>query len=678
MSMGSIILVIVLVAALSAAVFAYLILSSNTGSLKVDIGGQAPRASGGEDNSPEKGFKQRLQGLAITTAGVLGVITARLWGMQLLSSDDYAELAESNRTRTVTTRAPRGRIIDRNGIELVSNRPSLAVVGEKDLLDDEVKVRLLANLLGMPYVAVRRKIQSETEGAQNLRTIAADVSLRQVAYMGEHPDIFTGASVEERTQRIYPLGDLCAHVLGYTGNPTQEQLDASGSGGLGTISYEAGDTVGQSGVEYQYENVLQGIRGEQIVYVDANGRVVEQATSVAPTSGSDVVLTIDAKIQRGAEAGLSHAIQASRDKGNASCKAGAIVVLDATNGDVLALASAPTYSPSAFIGGISADDWSQISSEKADWPMVNRAVSGQYMSASTIKPLSTFAALDYGIATKDSHYVCEGFWTGFGKEYGKYCWNHDGHGGLSLRDGITYSCDVVFYEIAKGFFLSEDHKEGLQETFRRWGLGTAFGIDLPGEAVGRVPDAKWKWDYFSDYSEADRTWQGGDTTNIAIGQGDLLVTPLQMACIYMGIANRGTIWRPHVLKSIQSHSGGSVIEYKPEVLSTPEEPSANYDLVIDGLKGVIYEESYSMTQHVLNLTHEVAGKTGSGEIGNDPATGWFVAFSPIKDPKYVVATVIEKGGFGATSAMYAVRDTLGTIYDEPDTVTDTAADTAME
>ena len=380
MSMGSIILVIVLVAALSAAVFAYLILSSQTGSLKVDIGGQAPRAAGGEDNSPEKGFKQRLQGLAVATAAVLGVITARLWGMQLLSSDDYAEMAESNRTRTVTTRAARGRIVDRNGIELVSNRPSLAVVGEKDLLEDEVKVRLLANLLGMPYVAVRRKIQSETEGAQNLRTIAADVSLRQVAYMGEHPDVFTGASVEERTQRIYPLGDLCAHVLGYTGNPTQEQLDASGSGDLGSISYEAGDTVGQSGVEFQYESVLQGIRGEQIVYVDANGRVVEQSTSVAPTSGSDVVLTIDAKIQRGAEAGLSHAIQASRDKGNAGCKAGAIVVLDATNGDVLALASSPTYSPSAFIGGISADDWSQISSEKADWPMVNRAVSGQYMS----------------------------------------------------------------------------------------------------------------------------------------------------------------------------------------------------------------------------------------------------------------------------------------------------------
>ncbi|MBE6479287.1 MAG: penicillin-binding protein 2 [Olsenella sp.] len=675
--MGSIILVIILVAALASTVFAYLILSSQGGTFKLDIGGQTPRASGGDDNSPEKGFKHRLQGLSVVTGGVLGVILARLWGMQLLSSDDYAELAESNRTRTVTTRAARGRIIDRNGIELVSNRPSLAVVANKDILDDDVKVRLLANMLGMPYVAVRRKIQSETEGAQNLRTVAADVNLRQVAYIGEHPDVFEGASVEERTQRIYPNGDLAAHVLGYTGNPTQEQLDAAAEGDLGSISYEAGDTVGQSGVEYQYESVLQGIRGEQVVYVDANGRVVEQSTSVAPTSGSDVVLTIDAKIQRGAEAGLAHAIQASRDKGNASCKAGAVVVLDATDGGVLALASAPTFSPSAFIGGISADDWAQISSEKADWPMVNRAVSGQYMSASTIKPLSTFAALDYGIATKDSHYVCEGFWTGFGREYGKYCWNHDGHGGLSLRDGITYSCDVVFYEIAKGFFLSDDNKEGLQETFRRWGLGKSCQIDLPSEAVGRVPDAEWKWNYFSDYSEADRTWQGGDTTNIAIGQGDLLVTPIQMACVYMGIANRGTIWKPHVLKSIQSHAGGSVIEYKPEVLNAPEESKENFDLVIDGLKGVIYEESESMTQHFLNLSHDVAGKTGSGEIGNDPATGWFVAFSPIESPKYVVAAVIEKGGFGATSAMYAVRDTLGSIYDEPDDVTE-SIDTAME
>ena len=151
--------------------------------------------------------------------------------------------------------------------------PQCAVVAEKDLLDDDVKVHLLANLLGMPYVAVRRKIQSESEGAQNLRTVAADVSLRQVAYLGEHADVFSGASVEERTQRIYPNGDLAAHVLGYTGNPTQEQLDASAEGGLGTIAYESGDIVGQSGVEYQYESVLQGIRGEQVVYVDANGRV---------------------------------------------------------------------------------------------------------------------------------------------------------------------------------------------------------------------------------------------------------------------------------------------------------------------------------------------------------------------------------------------------------------------
>ena len=192
------------------------------------------------------------------------------------------------------------------------------------------------------------------------------------------------------------------------------------------------------------------------------------------------------------------------------------------------MASYPTFSPNDFVGGISNDDWEMLSSEEAGNPLMNRAIAGQYPSASTIKPLSAFAALNYGIASSKSGYDCSGYWTGFGQQYGQYCWNHSGHGYVNLREGIVYSCDTVFYEIGKGFFLS-DNKEGLQETYRRWGLGEACGIDLPAESIGRVPDAEWKWSYFTEADEYARSWQGGDTTNRVIGQGALPGTRPQIA-----------------------------------------------------------------------------------------------------------------------------------------------------
>ncbi|HIU23748.1 MAG TPA: penicillin-binding protein 2 [Candidatus Coprovicinus avistercoris] len=680
MSAPLIIALIIIVALIVIALAVWFISRSGAGRFTFDIGGQTPRAAGGEDTSAESGTKSRLLGLAAFSAGVFALLTGKLWSMMLVSSDKYTSMAESNRTRSISLPATRGRILDRNGEELVTNRPSLAVAAESSVLDDEIELRLLSNLLGMPYIAAKRKVQDQSEGAQSARTVSIDVKRRIVAYLGEHADIFPGVTVEERTQRSYPQGSLAAHLLGYTGSVTQEQHDASQeSNDEGSVAYEMGDIVGQAGIEYQYENVLQGVRGEQRVFVDADGNITDYSTTVPPVSGSDIVLTIDSTIQAGAEAGLKHAIEESRAKGNKDCDAGAVVVLDATNGEVLALASAPTFEPSVFVGGISNDDWNALSSEESDNPLMNRAVSGQYMSASTIKPLTAFAALDYGIATPDSGYDCTGFWTGFGEASGQYCWDHDGHGYMTLQTGITFSCDVVFYEIGKGFwYADEDKKLGMQDTFEKWGLGSATGIDLPSEASGRVPTPDWKWNYFSDYSDEDRSWKGGDNTNIAIGQGDILVTPMQMCCVYAGIANRGTIWRPHLLKSIQARSGdGTISETQGQELLTAEEDASYFDLVHTALEGVIYEEDASTTAHFTNLSVRVAGKTGSGERPGEPATGWFCVYAPADNPKYVIAAVIEQGGFGATSAMYAVRDTLGAIYNEPDTQS-SSNDTATE
>lgn len=667
MSTTTIIIVVILLVAV-AGFSAWLLFGRGAERFTIDIGGGAsPTASGGADASPEKGFRNRIVGVGIFAGGVLATLLARLWSMQLVSSDEYAQEAESNRTRTVTTAAPRGRILDRNGVELVTNRPSLTVTADPDVNDDEIEVQLLANLIGMPSAAIRRKIQNQSEGAQSRRTVAIDVSRRVVAYIEEHPHLFNGIEIEERSQRLYPLGSLAAHVLGYTGTITQAMLDGEGvTEGQSFISYHAGDTVGQSGIEYQYESVLQGVRGEQTVYVDADGRVLSYASGIDARSGSDVMLTLDVEIQRAAEESLELRIANSRNAGNHDCRAGSVVAFDVTNGEIIALASYPTYTPNVFIGGISNDDWAMLQSDDGAYPLMNRAIAGQYPSASTIKPLSTFAAMNYGIADATSGYYCSGYWTGFGDAYGQYCWEHNGHGGINLQGGITYSCDVVFYEIGKAFFYSNE-PEGLQATYRRWGLGEAVGIDIPGEAIGRVPDAEWKWNYFTWASDDARSWQGGDTTNLVIGQGDLLVTPLQMASVYAGIATRGTTYRPHLLKSVRSVTGnGTVIDYDPHVARKVNESNDAFALVQAGLEGVIYEESEAQASHFTNMVERVAGKTGTAERAGETATGWFVAYVPADEPKYVIASVIEQGGFGSTNAMYVVRDVMGAIYNEPD------------
>lgn len=668
-------LLIVIVCAVIAVVFIalFLVFGRSEAAYTFDIGGGAPRASGGRDESAETTYSSRLVGFAAVIGAIFAALLARLWSMQLVSSDEYTKEAESNRTRTVTTAAPRGRILDRNGAEIVSNRSSLTVVADADVADDEVEMQLLANLIGMPRQAVYRKVIDSSEGAQSVRTVATDVSRRVVAYLGEHPAAFSGVSVQQRSQRSYPQGTLAAHVVGYTGIVTAEQLEASGSDDS-SVQYKSGDVVGQAGVEAMYESILQGIRGEQTVYVDSNGKILQSSTKIDPQSGSDVVLTIDSGIQKAAEDSLEKVLTELRQKGK-NPAGGSVVCLDCTNGEVLAMASAPTFSPSIFVGGIANSDWEGLTNEASNYPLLNRAISGQYPSASTIKPFTSFAALDNGIATPQSGYVCNGWWTGLGEAYGMWCYNHDGHGGLNLQQGITFSCDVVFYEIGKGFSNSSN-KDGMQQKFRQYGFGSATGIDLPSEAVGRVPDAAWKWDYFSSLPDADREWHPGDYCNIAIGQGDILVTCLQIAHAYSSIANRGPVFKPHVLKCVKSNIGnGSVIDYKVSQTDDISEEDDYRDLVERGLEGVIYEESESQAAHWTNLNVKVAGKTGTGEqtsVGRNIC--WMVAYAPADDPKYVVAANVDGGDWGSTTAMLVARDVLGQIYGQPDTAT-TVSDT---
>lgn len=665
-----VILIVLLTVLICALMAAFLLKVKSSRRFTLDIGGGTPRASGGSENSPSSHFKSRINATGIFAGTIIGALFMRLWNMQVISSSSYTEQAEKNRTRSISTHAARGRILDRNGAVLVGNRPSLVVLAEQSVLDDEAELQILAALIGIPKAVLRLKIEDSSQGLQRGRVIAVDVSRRVISFINAHPSLFGGVSIEARSQRSYPLGSLAGQVLGYTGVITSEQLKASqDTQDEGKITYEPGDVVGQSGIEASYENVLQGIKGEQVVFVDADGNIVNHSSSVEAQSGSDVVLTLDADIQKAAEDSLSSTIKRLQEHGKPDCFGGCAIAMDVTNGEIIAMASAPSFSPNMFVGGISSDDWDMLSSKSSHNPLLNRSIGGQYPSASTIKPLSALAALNEGIATPQSSYMCTGYWTGFGAAFGQYCWLHTGHGAMTLQTGITHSCDVVFYEVGKGFFYSSN-KDGLQQMFKKWGLGSKSQIDLPGELQGRIPDEAWKREYFASYPDDAKAWQGGDNTNLAIGQGDLLVTPLQMLCVYAGIANRGSIPQPHLMKSIKSTSNsGSIIDYKCSARISIDEKDEYMDLVQRGLYGVIYEESQAQASHFTNMKEKVAGKTGTAETSHETPTGWFIAYAPYDKPRYVVASVLENSGFGSDGAMYVVRDILGALYHEPDTST---------
>lgn len=665
-----VILIVLLTVLICALMAAFLLKVKSSRRFTLDIGGGTPRASGGSENSPSSHFKSRINATGIFAGTVIGALFMRLWNMQVISSSSYTEQAEKNRTRSISTHAARGRILDRNGAVLVGNRPSLVVLAEQSVLEDEAELHILAALIGIPKAVLRLKIEDSSQGLQRGRVIAVDVSRRVVSFINAHPSLFDGVSIEARSQRSYPLGSLAGQVLGYTGVITSEQLKASQDNqDEGKITYEPGDVVGQSGIEASYENVLQGIKGEQVVFVDADGNIVNHSSSVEAQSGSDVVLTLDADIQKAAEDSLSSTIKRLQEHGKPDCFGGCAIAMDVTNGEIIAMASAPSFSPNMFVGGISSDDWDMLSSKSSHNPLLNRGIGGQYPSASTIKPLSALAALNEGIATPQSSYMCTGYWTGFGAAFGQYCWLHTGHGPMTLQTGITHSCDVVFYEVGKGFFYSSN-KDGLQQMFKKWGLGSKSQIDLPGELQGRIPDEAWKREYFASYPDDAKAWQGGDNTNLAIGQGDLLVTPLQMLCVYAGIANRGSIPQPHLMKSIKSTSNsGSIIDYKCSTRISVDEKDEYMDLIQRGLYGVIYEESQAQASHFTNMKEKVAGKTGTAETSHETPTGWFIAYAPYDKPRYVVASVLENSGFGSDGAMYVVRDILGALYHEPDTST---------
>jgi penicillin-binding protein 2 len=325
-------------------------------------------------------------------------------------------------------------------------------------------------------------------------------------------------------------------------------------------------------------------------------------------------------------------------------------------GEVIAMASVPTYDPTLFIGGIGQEEWDALNDEDSEYPLNNRAVMSAYPPASTFKAVTGIAGLEEGVTNLSKGYYCAGKWTEMGEQWPKHCWKRTGHGNMGFMSGMRDSCDTVFYEIGYEFYKRRD--ERLQAYARSFGLGEQTGIDLPGEVPGRVPDASWKREYNSFYPEY-QTWLPGDTVNMAIGQGDMLTTPLQMASVFGTLGNGGVMMRPHLMQEIIGPTEDTSLLYEPEIVHEPPVSDENIDIIRRAL--TLVTESGTAEDAWEGFPTRVAGKTGTAEVRGKDDYAWFAAYAPADDPEYAVAVVIEEGGSGGGVAAPATRQILSSL-----------------
>ena len=584
-----------------------------------------------------------LGGMALV---LFAIVFFRLWYLQVLSGDHYLAQADNNRVREIVTPAPRGRIVDRNGRTLVDNRPARVVQITPDELpkNQKAKTQLYVRLARVLHMS-RREIRTEVR--QQLRevpfsaaTVKTDVSLPVVAYLSEHKQSFPGVTVDTLSLRSYPHKQLAAHIFGTVGEVTGEQLKQRRYRGV-----TQGDRVGQSGIEYSYDRFLRGKNGARRVLVDASGDPRGSLGVVPSVPGHQLRLSIDLDVQRVAQ-------QATAGD------AGAFVVMNVKNGEIVALGSNPSFDPNVFSKGIKTSVYKALTSKDNGEPLADRAIQGLYPTGSTFKLITATAALEGGLITPETAL----FDPGFLKVGGVTFKNAEGavHGSLALRQALTVSDDVFFYKLglqANG--TGNGHL--IQRWAARYGLGRKTGIDLPAELDGLIPSPEWRNRLFKK-KLTDRPWTPGDNINLSVGQGDVQVTPLQLAVAYAALANNGTVLRPHIGRRIEDSEGRVVQEFnaraRRKLKMTPQYRQA----ILDGLRSAASAPGGTSTSVFKDFPWAIAGKTGTAEKGSfRKDQSWYAALAPYPEMKYVVVVTAEHGGFGADTAAPQAKKILAEL-----------------
>lgn len=587
--------------------------------------------------------KQRILVLSFIVGAVFFLLLARLWHLQILNADDYQAMSENNRLRFVPVAAFRGAIMDRSGTVLVSNRPSfsLAVVPQ-EVKDKEALLTQLSTLLEIDRAEMAERWDKNKGRAKYYPIVlASNITRDQVEIVEENRLRLPGVEIEMKPVREYSNGVLASHLLGYIGEISEKELNLKGF-----EEYNPGDYIGKNGIERALENELHGEDGGRQFEVDARGRVLRTISETYPTVGNSVVLTIDAEIQKKAEKAFGE-------------QAGAAVAMDVNNGEILAFVSNPGFDPALFSGKLPPDIWKGYLEDKRR-PLENKALSGQYPPGSTFKIITALAGLQDNIINNSSSVDCNGSHT-LGTSTFK-CWNRRGHGYTNLRKSLRESCDVFYYQLGEKLGVDK-----IAAASRAFMLGSPLGVELLNEKAGLIPTSEWKQERFG------KRWFHGETLPVAIGQGYVLTTPIQLASMIATVANEGTIYRPHLVKRIVDSDGKPLRETKPEVIGTASFSKESFRLVKQGLFAVVNDPGGTGAQARL-YDFRVAGKTGTSQVvklrDSKRSTPYqfrdhalFVAFAPFDKPEIAVAVVVEHGEHGGSAAAPIAGRILRAYFD---------------
>ncbi|MHB1345274.1 MAG: penicillin-binding protein 2 [Thermoleophilia bacterium] len=598
----------------------------------------------------------RLALLASLGLVLLSILVFRLWFLQILSGDEFVTQADNQRLRTVSIEAPRGVIYDRDGDPLVTNRAGLSVgILPMDLTSPESVLPRLATVLGIPEEDIRLRLEKAKSDPYRVVEIMSDVPENPVvSYLLEHSLEFPGVRVEKSYLRNYPRRAFATHILGYVGEVDYDDLETEQFRTL-----KPGDSVGKNGVEAMYDSKLRGYDGSRTIEVDATGRPKRVTKEIQPLPGSNLVLTIDNDIQEAAERAVVAGIDRARADGFADAAAGVVVALDPRTGEVLAMTSYPDYNPALWVGGMKAEDYQMLLVDPRK-PLFDRAIKGQYPAASTFKPFVAATALRDDLIDYTQVFYDPGYFE-IGKAPQKQtwkCWLDSGHGDVNLVEALMESCDTYFYNLGSIFY--DQKGPVLQNGIREFGFGSQTGIDLGGEYSGQVPDADWKREFGT--TDEEKVWKPGDEVNLSIGQGYLLVTPLQLAVAFAAIANGGDILVPRIARQITDGSGNVTKQFETETKNHVDMNAEDLDAIRRGLRLVTSDPNGTAYGAFKGFPIPVVGKTGTAEKRPDDDYAWFMGYAPADNPEILVVALIEQGGHGSSVAAPVVRSVLAEYF----------------
>jgi len=600
------------------------------------------------DNDRDRFFTRRALLLGAGKAALLSALVGRLYYLQVVESDKYATLAEDNRMNLKLLVPPRGRILDRTGETLATNRLNYRVVLVREQAGNiEVTLEQLGKLIDVTENDTRRVLREVKRKRAFVPVVVREnLSWDDVAKLEVNAPDLPGISIDVGQSRLYPHTEAVGHILGYVGAVSEGELKEGGEDPLLDLP---DFRIGKNGVEKIHDSVLRGGAGSSQVEVNAVGRVIRELNRNEGQPGRDVELTLDIGLQEYVRQRVGE-------------ESAGVVVMDIHSGEILAMVSAPAFDPNTFAAGINARDWEELLSNPKS-PLTNKAIAGQYPPGSTFKIVTALAGLESGVVTPSTVISCPGH-----MEFGNrlfHCWKYKGgHGPVALHEGMMYSCDVYFYEVARRIGIDR-----LAEMARRMGLGKQLAVDLPGERPGLIPTRDW----FK--ARRGGSWPQGETLNAGIGQGMILATPLQLATMTARLANGGYAVVPHLTRKI----GGK----KPNMPNQPPYPSlginpAYLKAVMGGMDGVSNEaRGTAFKSRITEPGFELAGKTGSAQVKaismaerekgvrKNEDLPWrfrdhalFVAFAPVHAPRYACALIIEHGGGGGAVAAPVARDVL--------------------